>query len=578
MPRFIGTLAFASRNVLLDGAPFRPEQFPHLIEPAERIDRERGATVLLVQPPQKGKSLLSQLYIARNAAVAPVRTLLYSPTQEDGKAFVDEKLEPLLRSITAVNKHRPLNIDEQGGKLVMKFVDAPVSMLGASIQSHRNSRSGQVIVMDESWQYESGAISEIDRRSEAPGYIWCRRIVHTMTGPTGGSDAAALWQASSQHTWHMRCLSCGGYTPVERARGGDTAGVMFDRVTDDDGLLVPHACAETVRWVCPMCGESTSWSVANRKAMMDGAHYKPLNEQHKPLTFGYRINAWAFDAWPTLVDEWCRALNQRRVSSALIEDFTRKKDVRVWEPVQTDAALVDYPIGDYKMADEWPDEHRRGTGDLLRFMTVDVQQNHFWVVIRSWSRKGVSRLRWFGKALVPSELEDLRVKHLVAPSLVWVDSAYSTTRVTQMCSRYGWRMFNSVKPQDWRHADGVRRIYSEPRMFEVSDAGKAFRALQVLFSSQAAKDMLETLRAYRDGNGLPIWTIAADTPANKNPRDDYKRQAWAWVRRQVPKPKGGYAVEWVQKFDDDHAQDCECAQVVLAAMAGILPGEKPPEG
>jgi predicted RNA-binding Zn-ribbon protein involved in translation (DUF1610 family) len=581
--KFIGTLAFAKRNVTLDHAPFDPAAYPHLVQPAEIIDREPGAYALLLMPPQKGKTLLAQLCIARNAAVHPVRTLLYSPSDVDTRAFADEKLSHLLKSLPQVQAHLPTTHDEQGGKALVRCIDAPISLLSASVLSHRNSKSGEWLYMDESWQYDPGAVKEIDARSEAPQYKWCRRIIHTMTGPTDGTEAANLWLDSSQHTWHIPCPHCGTHQTIERGKRGEPHGIRWDKTAeclDAQGQWKPTVAAKTVRWVCPSCESETRWSRDFQRRMLTDGKYIPLNPTPRSNLYGFRINAWAFDPWEELVAEWLRAVNLRKFDLSLIEEFTRKKDVRVWAESITKQGPIDYPVGDYALLDTWEHEGENRNKHPLRFMTVDVQQNHYWVLIRSWSNKpghvGESRLRYFGKALTSGEIEDIRKAHNIQPQMVWVDSAYNSFTVAQICAKLGYRMFNGTTAKDYAHDDGVRRIYAPFRQYDAQQAGVRVSAKQMLFSSVSAKNALDAIRSYRNNDGFPIWTIANDTPISPTREDDYRAQAWAEARVKIPKKGGGFAIEWRTVFDENHAFDLEVAQVVMAAVAQCIPSEVAP--
>ena len=582
--KFIGTLEFARRNVILDRAPFDPSAFPHLHLPAEIMDREPGATVALMQPPQKGKSLLAQLHLARNCAVSPARTLMYSPTDKEMRSFSDEKLKPLLESVPEIQRNMPLAPNEQGGKVMFPFVDGPLSLLSANILAHRNSRSGQVIVMDESWQYDHGAIAEINRRSEAEAYKWCRRIIHTMTGPTEGTEAATLWESSSMHTWHVPCPHCNTMQVIERGAKSHQHGIRWDTTEDTikDGVWIPREAAKTVRWVCPSCGESTTWTRAFQRSMMTEGKYLPTNPSPEPNIYGFRINSWVFEPWGDLVSEWLAAVNHRRFSFGEIEDFVRKKDVRIFKAQVSTASIIDYPEGSYAMLDAWEHEGEDRNKHPLRFMTVDVQQNHFWVLIRSWSNKeghiGESRLRYFGKVLTTSEIEDIRKAHNVKPNMVWVDSAYNPTYVAQICAGKGYIMFDSTSAKDYAHADGVRRIYAEPRRYDAQQGGRRFSAPQVLFSALQAENQLDAIRSYRSLDGIPIWTIATDTPRSLERKDDYRSQAWARRKIRIEKKGGGFSYEFKNVADDEHAYDLEVAQIIMAAMAMCIPQEaKPPD-
>jgi predicted RNA-binding Zn-ribbon protein involved in translation (DUF1610 family) len=572
----IGTLSWARRHVTLDGEPFVPSEFPHLVEPARVMDEVWGARVVLMLPPQSGKTLLAQLKICRDAHVSPRRTLWYSPTPEDADLLADSKLSTLIQGTRETMSHLPTEVDQRGGKKIVRFVDAPLTILGASLDRARQSHSGSLIVRDESWLYKPGALSEIEHRADS--YGWQATIIDLMTGPTEGTEAAQRWEMSTQHTWHSVCPSCGAAVVVERGRVEDDHGMRWD-LTEETcvaGVWRAEVAAATCRWVCPECRQAVSYSPAVVRAMNDpqrGAGYRALNPSPQPGVYGFRCNGWMFAPWPVLVAEWLRAVNLKRTTLEAVEDFVRKRDCLPWAVETRSTEDVEYPVGDYAMADAWEHETRLPAGEPMRFMTVDLQQNHMWVLVRSWSMQpghvGESRLRWFGKVHTGEQVEALRAELNVRPSCVWIDCAYNAPRAVQIAQRHGYRVFNATKVANYPHEDGVRRIYAPAERYEAIQAGVRHWAMIYRFSSRSAKDRLQAVRDFRDNEGRPIWTIPRDTPQGATREDDYKAQAWAEQKMKVPS-KGGYTWEWRQVYEENHAFDLEVAQVVMAGVVGCV--------
>jgi hypothetical protein len=230
------------------------------------------------------------------------------------------------------------------------------------------------------------------------------------------------------------------------------------------------------------------------------------------------------------------------------------------------------------MGDKWEFEGvKPGNNKPIRFLTVDVQSGHFWAVVRQWSNvdghHGESRLLAFEKLLMPSDIEDLRVKWNVDPICTWIDSAWNTFSVAEIASRYGYTMFDAIgefQKRDWLHPDGIRRIYSEWRTYEATKGGRRVKCRQIIYSSPKAKDLLKSIRDNKHADGTPLWTIPKNTPHAKEKADDYRSQAWAHIQVEVPTAKGGKKIEWQNVYTEDHAADLEVAQAVAALVGNYV--------
>ncbi|MEY3275177.1 MAG: Verrucomicrobia phage, partial [Verrucomicrobiota bacterium] len=305
----IGTLDWAEANVTLDGRPFRRGDWPQIVPAVEAMDRGTGRTVILMMPPQRGKTLAGQLRLARNLAVSPRRQLWYSKTHNDARSVSDSKLGPLLKACPGVQRVTYTDPDARGRGLLFRFHNSPVELLSADVVAHRNSRSGQELYLDEAWQYEPRAIAEIYARGES--YRWRRQVNIMSTAPDRGHEFDVLWESSSRNEWHVACPHCGHvFAPV-----WSRDQFVWEESLEDDGRINVEASAPTVRLKPPCCGVVTAWSPAICKAMNDparGAGYKPLNATPDPSVDGFRFNVLATDDWAKFAREWMRAMNAMR--------------------------------------------------------------------------------------------------------------------------------------------------------------------------------------------------------------------------------------------------------------------------
>lgn len=580
-PSFIGTLAWAARHVTLDGVPFVPDDYPWLTEIAATVDRERNAKFLLLFPPQVFKTLFLQLRLLRTVCVEPVRSLWYCKTGEEANALSDEKLFPLMEATPAVMARFPKEEDRRGGKRIFRFVDSPVSLLSADVLAHRNGRTACDLYLDEAWQYDPGTIDEILHRADSFG--WQRRTLFTLTGPTEGDACDQLWRASPRREWRVVCLHCRERVPLEFGEAEGNGGLRWDSdefTRDHTGHWLVGVAKGTTRWVCPACEAPTRYSAGALRQLNDparGAGYVTTNPGGDPQIHAWHAEAACFRPWEELVGNWLNACNSRHLGDYVpTENFDRKVRVRAWSPTRHLKAAKPLTEGDYQLGDPWPDEGLDAEdGTPLRVMAVDVQQDHYWVVIRQFSNRpgtyGHSRLLHFERGISEGHLEDIRARFNVRAGNVVVDSNYAPERVRQMCAVRHWIAVNGIGETAtaqrsilWR--DGLRRIYSELSVIDAFMGGQSRSApvcLQYNFVSRAAKDSLKSITDAHDALGRPLHTAARNTGA------EYRKQRAGEVLRIKRHPRN--PEEWVSewhKVGPNHAFDCEVMANIHARLLG----------
>jgi len=577
--RQISTLSWAERFVTLDGKRFSRKHRPQIIEIAETVDRRMGCTFLLRFPPQVFKSLFMQLRLLRTIAVSPSRSLWYCKTHKDAENFSDEKLRGLVDSILPIKSKLPFDVDARGTKTLFRFVDAPVSLLSADVRAHRNQRSAQDIYMDETWEYEPGAIAEIVARSA--DYEKTRRIIMCETGPSVDSESDRVWKRSSKREWHVVCTLCNKPIQLLRCDIPSEFGFKWDAVSAKDGLWDEVASSKTVRYKCQECSGEIPWTPTVLQKLNDperGARYIGTNGDPDPQVEGWHASAFCFRDWPALIQKWLTAQNASKLSDlSLIEEFVRKDLAEVWDAGFYLKDTSDRPVGDYTMQEEWADETTLfGSKIKARFIWVDVQRECFWAVCRKWSRDGRSRLHDFAQIFGEHGVKEFADKCGVPARYVWVDNAYDPGRTsslwgstTKMCAQYGFWTANAVGSKDFLHKDGVRRMYSEPRPVDAwqgeSGMGKKPQIALVNYSAKGAKMMLHYMRQQKhQETGEWLWSVTKDAPP------EYMKQAWAEVLREKRLPTGGVALEWYRTIKDNHAFDMESGHMVTGLIAKLI--------
>lgn len=599
--RFKTPREWAAENIKIGSFNFRPEDFPWFKNPYDQIAEELGAHVIVLAPAQSGKNLHSAILVAWTMSENPCNVLWYSNTNKEARSFEATKLAPLLENCEPVQFVQWTDPDKRGTKEVKTLPTMYMELLGADVLENRNSKSGDLLIRDESWQYGPSVIAQITDRGQ--GAKWRLRQLDLSTGPTAGSELDILFNQSSMHEWQLVCPECSKPFIPYWEHDDPIAGMKWDEnARDTNGRWVPSQAAASAHYVCPNCHGKLKFSQAGIKAMNDvakGAGYKQTNENPKAKLYGYRFNCISTHNWGQLVHEFTTAHNAMFSGVIeLMENFRRKRLCLRFDAAKVlPSKIVDFK-GGYMMGDEWPEEKKDQNGNLWRFMTVDVQQDHFWVVVRGWAASGESRLIWFGRVQAESELPEVADKfkvlrdrwakrlfvtngvrqgiYNIVESRVFLDCAYSPDGlVPRICARHGFHMFNALSPKAFKNAKGLYVPYSEPILRSPTIgtfSGITDRKVREWhFSSKSLKDRLDTLRRIKNANGKPIWTAADDAP------DDYFDQIDGETKVRVSNQKtGGFSYEWKQ-VGPNHAFDMEAAQIALSCMADIVSVDIPEE-
>lgn len=579
--RRLSTYEFALRYIApRDARIAEILQYPVVKPILDRIDANPGAIFIIMGATQLFKTLLGQVRALRAQLLEPVPALWYEDSNDGAQQVAQEKFNPLFDSCFPTVVHRgekeprPAILYADRNKRTTTTYTLPTGhifrFLSAGVKLNRQGKSAQDIYFNEPWLFEPGWVKDCQSRHEDfPRY----REIHMMTGPTHGTFSHLLWEQSSKEVWHMRCTSCRKLIPPEFGDGADPGGIRYESgpsVRDAKGERILAATRATVRLECPHCGTVHANNGHTRAKLNEGGMLVATNENREPHIHGFRCPAIPFRDWADIAIEKINADRARkRGDLTLTEELHRKRYADVWNPEIRLAEKRIRVLSGYRLGEEWAGEAKDPQGRPVRACTVDVQLDHFVLVIRMWSKGGVSRLRWCQKVSSPGAIRDLCLLHNVIPERVYLDARYDGEYVRKIAAQYGWRVLMGEDDKDYYHkATGLRRIYSEPRFIQAHAGSGTISGVvaQFMFSKQSALTRLHMLRTLPSADGTLVWSEADDAP------EWYMKEAYAHFRTQKVAGDGSVYSFW-QGFHDDHGGDCEAEQIVFASMAGLIGAE-----
>ena len=336
-----------------------------------------------------------------------------------------------------------------------------------------------------------------------------------------------------------------------------------------------------VKYKCKSCGHMHDDSFVVRTEMNNKGEFVPMNTSAPKGMVGFHWNAlcgqWGM-SWGSLAEEAImakKAFDEHGDETSRIE-FKQKRLAVSWSDEPDDGGGEIMPSG-YRLADVWVDEGAMVDGKLesapitddhrkakifarLRFMQVDVQRKGYYVVVRSWSSDGKSRMVYWGYVETDDQLRDVQVKYEVANFFTFLDSGDgpNTDSVYRLCARFGWNATKGSGQNEfaWRVQTpyGIKVAYRPYQRAKVIQVGAQSCKLYV-FSNLVFKDSLSRLR--RAGH----HTYPEDAG------DEYRKQMQSEHRT---KNNAGTPI-WVPVGDRaNHLWDCEVMGILPAMMAKLI--------
>ena len=571
---------WCERNIQLDYGQFDAAKHPLMSAPLRSSANMRGGMVGLIGSVQHIKTLCAQLLQLYTAQTTPSRQAHYDLTKEALKEFSDDKFTPLINNTPAIK--RIIN-DERFAQTTYytQFPYGFIRLLGARILAHRNSKTIEMVTLDESWAYETGWIGQIKDRLSS--YPWSWRMFLPTSGQTAGSEVDVLWQRSTQMVWHVPCDCCGELIPYiwtqPKQKDGEQlpGGMKFasgDDVLHEDQSTDYAKIRASVYYECQLCAGQMQFNPASQHARNQTGRYVSMNPNGDPKIDFYQYNAMAHFPWDDLACQYHDAVaSKNRGDLEALENFVRKRLAEPWD-VSRFIVLSDEEDseGDYPSSELWKDAD-------YTFCTIDVQKDHFYYVIRSWSKGVESRLIEAHKALSDLHIVEMCEKYGILQngmdgSGVFVDGNYNTTEVQRIAAKNGWIVLRGQNCKPFRHPDGLRKMYSEAIPVDTWQGtndgdGKMKYCIQFWYAENEARSRFATLRGMSEPKRL--WTHSNNAGIN------YLNQLNSWARIAKTNPKDGSVYyDWKQTARNDHLYDCEKMQLVAAAMAGLVGvSEKP---
>ena len=393
---------------------FKSANSPWVREVMEAMADPDIRIVSIVAPVQSSKTISAELCLCYIIANFPSPCLWLSQTDADAKDQAEARLHKLFSECDAVKKLFPADRHKKKTQTVFFSNGMTLWVLGAHAKSNLQSRSIRWLIGDETWQWPSGHMQQAEARVTAFG--WLGKCIFLSQGGTENDDTHRKFETTDMREWEFKCPKCGKYQPYKWSN------IEWDKnYRDGEGRMDFAKVRSSVRLVCEFCKHEIADSDANRKLLNSSAKFVPQNPNAPATKAGFHWNSLASMSWGELAEMYLRAKEScRRGDMEDLKNFYQKRLALPWGDLEEDFTLDISPSG-YRMGDDWesegavgakgavlPPPHENKNRVRLRFLTMDVQMDHFYAVVRSWACDASSRLVYCAKLQTWEDVEILQ--------------------------------------------------------------------------------------------------------------------------------------------------------------------------
>lgn len=552
--------------------PFRSDNSPWIREVMEAIVDPKIRLVSIIAAVQSSKTTSPELTLCYIIANLPGPCLWLDQTDEDAKDESESRLQKLFESCEPVKKLFPKNKNKQRNCTIHFSNGMTLWLLGAYNKTNLQRRSIRWLFGDETWRWPVGHMAEAEARTTAFG--WLGKCVFMSQGGEENDDTHRKFETTDMREWHYKCPKCGKYIPYkwEHVEWDDDC---KDENGEYDFAKINHSTALK----CPECGEYFEDTDRMRRILNKDGKFIPLNPNASKENVGFHWNALASMSWGKLAELYLRAkIAARKGDSSLLQQFYQKRLALAWREFADDYRL-EIASGSYNSGDAWDEEAGfNKLGEIiappfaeneviapLRIMSVDVQMNCFYLVVRAWSINGSSRLLWHEKVLTWEDIEEIQKRFRILDNLVFVDAGYNSFEVYKHCGERNWIALMGDNRANFFHrlpnGKTVLRFYSPVKYIFIS---RYVKCRMHFWSNLNVKDTLARIRRNQNPADGATWEVPTDIS------EDYLKQMESEHRI-----KKGNSWIWEQIGNrPNHYLDCEAMNCAGALMLKIVGNNK----
>lgn len=548
--------------------PFRSQNSPWIRDVMNAIIHPEIRLVSIIAAVQSSKTTAPELTLCYIIANLPGPCLWLDQTDEDAKDQSESRLQKLFESCEEVKKFFPKDKNKKRNHTIHFANGMTLWILGAHNKTNLQRRSIRWLFGDETWRWPVGHIAEAEARTTAFG--WLGKCVFMSQGGEENDETHKKFETTNMGEWHYECPVCKELIAYkwENVEWDDDA-------KDENGEYDFDKINKSTSLKCANCGEYFEDSDRQRRILNANGKFISTNKNASRENLGFHWNALASMSWGKLAELYLRAkIAARKGDSTLLQQFYQKRLALPWKEFAEDYKLEIASSG-YKSGDDWDMEAGfNAKGEIiappfagneriapLKILSVDVQMDCFYLVVRSWSAEGSSRLVWHERVLTWEDIELIQERFKILDNLVFIDAGYNSFEVYKQCGKRNWIAVMGDNRSNFHHrlqsGKTVLRFYSPVKNIFIS---KYVKCRMHFWSNLNVKDTLARIRRNQNPADGATWEVPNDIS------EDYLKQMESEHRIK----RGNHWI-WEQIGNrPNHYLDCEAMNCAGALMLKII--------
>lgn len=528
---------------------YDPNYLPFWKEPAECITDPNIKEIIALKCSRAGGSeniLLNP--IRYSVAVRPQPTLYVTGDQLSAESMMEERIKRGLKA-SKQTKRKLAQASETQHRIM--FPDMDLFITWPKAKQAFKQRGYGLVLCDElsTWPEYSADMA----RKRTSSYPFAHIVMISSPDPAQkrGSDEDPIfveYKRGDQRKWH--CTYAGHEFVFEMGDKTSTHGLKWSaNCKREDGTWDYDMVRSTAHYVTPS-GDILSES--DRMDVVRGGKWIPTAKAPGNVR-SYYVNAFMtpFDSFGGIAVAFLKA---KAAGPQALRTFLYEYLAEPWygEKQTIEVNSIEQRRGSYGHGQRivtLPSYKFITDKRSVVLMTVDVQKDRFYAVVREWFDGGDSALVEFAECTMWKDLSALAAKHGVTKTAI--DMGYTERRVESLEQIF----YGSIKGaipffgrDSLKEAFNVRKDYDP---FEGTGKQGRHKLPMVTFQPNAIKFMLARLM---DGTDAHQWLL----PSNVPPEYIYQVTAEECIDGQ-----------WVKRNRDNHALDCETMHLTLASVLGI---------
>jgi hypothetical protein len=561
-------VTLSERESQSEPGKFSTRSRPYMREPLNCFRDKRVTDLVLCFGTQTGKTMTVMGGAGYRIANDPMNALWVMPNRDLCKSFTQNRWFPFIENCPPLAAMRPSGADRHlWTRLEQFFSRSTLVWCGSNSPSQLSSRPCGLVLMDETDKFElksdreAGALQNAEERTKSFPYPL---RVKTSTPTTKHGQIWTEFKMGDQRYFYLPCPHCKAMIKLLWGQVRWWEEDESESKTDGDWDL--EKVRRNTFYRCQECeGKILD---GQKTAMLRQGEWRPENLHGLTGRRSYHLNSLYAPLketqWGNLAAKWLMTKGNPSRRQAFINSTLA-------EPWDNELLVDDETITVSTYSNEQLPQER------IPIATIDVQENHFWMVVRAWGTPKMeggqqSWLLFEGKVDTIEEVARIVAEYNVEPRRVGMDMAHKPNTVSGIMVKNGWRgLWGRDNSQGYIHSPiGSPKVFKDysqvqrrdPHLGTIYQSEGNEKALFIYWSNDRIKDRLAVQR----DSGR--WHVHA------NITKDYIHQLNSESKEMKRSPiTGRVTYYWKQVRRDNHLFDCEAMQIVMALAGGVLEEE-----